>query len=90
MQRLMSADTAAANGTTVIPVDNSIPQSGEGTQFMSLAITPRHAADLLLITHVGQYASSVATYDPITVALFQDSTANALAATASSKAVPVT
>ena len=88
VQRLMSADTAAANGTTVIPVDNSIPQSGEGTQFMSLAITPRHAADLLLIAHVGQYASSVATYDPITVALFQDSTANALAATASSKAVP--
>ena len=90
VQRLMSADTAAANGTTVIPVDNSIPQSGEGTQFMSLAITPRHAADLLLIAHVGQYASSVATYDPITVALFQDSTANALAATATSKAVPVT
>ncbi len=87
VQRLMSADTAAANGTTVIPVDNSIPQSGEGTQFMSLAITPRHAADLLLITHVGQYASSVAGNDPITVALFQDSTANALAATATSKAV---
>ena len=87
IQRLVSADTAAANGTTVIPVDNSIPQSGEGTQFMSLAITPRHAADLLLITHVGQYASSVAGNDPITVALFQDSTANALAATASSKAV---
>lgn len=87
VQRLVSADTAAANGTTVIPVDNSIPQSGEGTQFMSLAITPRHAADLLLITHVGQYASSVAGNDPITVALFQDSTANALAATATSKAV---
>lgn len=87
IQRLVSADTAAANGTTVIPVDNSIPQSGEGTQFMSLAITPRHAADLLLITHVGQYASSVAGNDPITVALFQDSTANALAATATSKAV---
>lgn len=87
IQRLLSADTAAASGATVLPMDNSIPQNTEGTQFMSRAITPRHAADLLMITHVGQYASSVAGNDPITVALFQDSTANALAATASSKAV---
>ena len=69
-----------ATGTTTIPFDNTIPQITEGTQFLSLAITPISATSKLLI-HVSLFfSSSVATYT--TVALFQDSTANALAANA--------
>jgi hypothetical protein len=32
-------DGAYASGTTTIPLDNTIPQNTEGTEFMSLAIT---------------------------------------------------
>ena len=33
--------------TTVIPFDNTIPQIGEGTQLISVAITPRYADSLI-------------------------------------------
>ena len=87
LQRLFSTDGTADSGTTVIPVDNNIPQNTAGTEFMTLAVTPRHAADLLFITHVGIYSSTVAGNDPITVALFQDSVASAKAVAVASKAV---
>jgi hypothetical protein len=38
-----------AQGTTVIPSDNTIPQITEGTQFMSLAFTPLRATSVLKI-----------------------------------------
>ena len=66
-----------ATGTTVIPYDNTIPQITEGTQFLSLAITPTSATSKLLIQVNVFVSSSVITF--ITAALFQDSTANALA-----------
>jgi hypothetical protein len=68
-----------ATGTALIPVDDSIPQSTEGDQYMTLAITPTSATNKLCIT-VTAIASSTATGDFITAALFQDSVANALAA----------
>ena len=70
---------AYATGTTVSPVDNTIPQNTEGNEFMTLAITPT-ASDSILqvdVIYMGGFNSS----HYLTVALFRDSTAGALAAT---------
>lgn len=67
-----------ASTTTVIPVDDTIPQNTEGAEFFTLAITPTSATSKLLIQLVVQTAPTTAGW--ITVALFQDSTVNALAA----------
>ena len=69
---------AVASGTTTIPFDNTIPQITEGNEFMTLAITPISATSTLLINVVSW--NSCNPQDEIVVALFQDSTANALAA----------
>jgi hypothetical protein len=69
---------ALATGTTLIPIDDTIPQITEGTQFMSLAITPISATSKLLICVVASVSNSVGN-QWMASALFQDSTANALA-----------
>lgn len=70
---------AVATGTTTIPSDDTIPQNTEGNQYMTLAITPTSATSKLRIDVVVQLAHS-ASGGRILAALFQDSTANALAA----------
>lgn len=79
VQLQITTDSAVATGWTTIPSDDTIPQNTEGDQFMSLAATPTVAANVLVIKHQGNYASSN-TAGNMTSALFQDSTANALAA----------
>ena len=69
---------ATATGTTTIPGDDTIPQNTEGTEFMTQAITPRSSANLLHIHHSAMYSINGAV--PFAAALFQDTTANALAA----------
>ena len=69
---------AVATGTTVIPVDDTIPQQTEGDQYMSLSITPLSATSKLIIEVTIQLASGAASNN-LVAALFQDSTANALA-----------
>ena len=77
LQVVNSQTGAVATGTTTIPRDNTIPQITEGTQFLSLAITPISATSKLLI-QVNMFLSpSLTAY--ATAALFQDATANALA-----------
>jgi hypothetical protein len=66
-----------ATGTTTVPINNSTPTNTEGTQFLSQAITPQNAANILQITCNAMYAVSVST--GITQLLFQDSNSNALA-----------
>jgi len=73
--------TAAVSGTTIMPVDDTIPQNTEGFEVITCAITPKSASNLLVI--VANVAVSY--YEPTgqyhaAVALFQDTTANALAA----------
>lgn len=72
---------AVATGTTVIPIDDTIPQNTEGNEYMSCAITPTSAASKLKIDVVWNGTNSGASHT-VTVALFQDVTANALAASA--------
>lgn len=69
---------ALATGGTLIPFDDTIPQNTEGTQFMSLAITPTNIANKLKIEVVIQLSNSAGNW--YTAALFQDAIANALAA----------
>jgi len=71
---------AVATGTTVIPNDNTIPQNTEGDEYMTLAITPTSATNRLKIEVVWNGATSNASASVMAAALFQDSTAGALAA----------
>ena len=84
VQSVATIDGAVATGTTTINQDDTIPQNTEGDQYMSQAITPTVASNLLRLSHLGYYASS-ATTGNLLVALFQDSTANALASMASNR-----
>lgn len=69
---------AMATTATAIPQDDTIPQSGEGGQFMSLAFTPKASTSKLRIDVVCMGSPSGA--DWITAALFKDSDVNAIAA----------
>jgi hypothetical protein len=69
-----------ATGTTVIPIDDSIPQSNEGDEYMSFSITPKSATNKLKIdvVWIGTHSSTSISF--LTVTLFKDSDANAIAA----------
>jgi len=72
---------AVATGTTVMPDDDTIPQLSEGVQFMSLSVTPTSATNKLKIDVVLFLShSSTGGEATLTAALFQDSSADALAA----------
>jgi len=64
---------------TNMPFDNTIPKNTEGDEVMTLAITPKSATNKLKIEVVVQCGIQAAT-NQSTAALFQDATANALAA----------
>lgn len=70
---------AVATGTTAIPYDDTIPQITEGDQYMTQAITPMSAANLLAIVLLARISNSNANQG-LAAALFQDATANALKA----------
>ena len=78
LQIVNSQTGAVATGTTTIPFDDTIPQITEGTEFLTLAITPTSATTLLQIDITVSFSYSI--LNTVTLALFQDSTANALAA----------
>jgi hypothetical protein len=65
-------------GTVQIPYDDTIPQSTDGDEYMSLAITPTSATNKLKIEVVlnGAFDGGA----DVTLALFQDGAADALAA----------
>ena len=71
-------DGALATGTATIPLDDTIPQITEGTEFMTLAITPTDASNILFIDVVTMFGSATANVMYVN-ALFVGSTAGALA-----------
>lgn len=77
VQQVSSLYSAVATGTTIIPLDDTLPQNTEGTEFMTATITPKSATNILEID-VTTFASNSAASNVIE-ALFQDSNANALA-----------
>lgn len=78
IQTVGNVTGAVATGTTTMPISNSIPTNTQGDQYMSQAITPTNASSTLIIEVIWNGAISVS--DFIGLALFQDTTANALAA----------
>lgn len=70
--------SALATGTTQTPCDDSIPQITEGNEYMTLAVTPTSATNMLKVDVVFGYADSVT--DRVVIGLFQGTTANAIAA----------
>lgn len=76
---------AMSTGTTLIPLDNTIPQNTEGDQYLSKAITPTSAAHLLVVR--AQVFAAQTIISTIVAALFRDTTANALVTSALSAAI---
>ena len=65
-------------GNALFPYDDTIPQIGEGGEVMTLAITPTAATSKLKID-VLVNTSPTLSGEKMVVALFQDTTANAIA-----------
>ena len=76
-----SSTSSVITGTTTIPLDDTIPQNTEGFQILSVSITPKSASNKLKISINTFLMNSNASSTTNQLALFQDSTANAIAAT---------
>ena len=72
--------TTFLNLSTTIPYDDTVPQNTEGTEIMTVSITPKSTTNKLLVRAVIQCGSVNAAV--VLGAHFQDSTASALAAAA--------
>jgi len=79
-QIVTAVDSAVATGTTIFPVDDTIPQNTEGDEFMTIAITPSATDSKLVIEIIIYVSSSDSGGAAVGAGLFQDSTAGALAA----------
>ncbi len=78
--QIVSAEYSAGTSTTsVIPHDTTIPQNTEGLELTTLSITPTSATSILLIEWFSSMAGGSADMACM-LALFQDSTADALSA----------
>lgn len=78
VQYVVNTFTNTVQINTGIPKDNTIPQQTEGVEIATVSITPTNANNLLVINaNVWVYDTGAADF---VLALFQDSTANALAA----------
>jgi len=69
---------AVATGSTIIPNNDTIPQSNEGDQYMSLSITPKFANSKLKIEVSAQISGGNSLVNGV-LALFKDSDTDALA-----------
>ena len=77
IDRAYAEYTANANLSATIPRDNSIPQVTEGTQILSVTITPKSVANRLRVRFNGQFAGS-GNYSMM--AVFVNGATNAVAA----------
>lgn len=73
--------SAVATGTALMSRADTVPTNTQGTEFMTQTITPKSAANTLIIEANVQLSSSAAGATDMIAALFQDGTVNAIAAT---------
>jgi len=78
LQVVQTSTTTSSSTISVIPLDSSIPQNTEGAEILSASITPASTSNNLLIEVSLPFLDSDLAR-AIFAALFQDSTANALA-----------
>jgi hypothetical protein len=79
VQYVYARTTAYVKCTTVIPLDDTIPQNTEGNEVITLTITPTDVNNLLIIKFTGSGEVEQPNNVPI-IALFQDAGVHALAA----------
>ena len=79
LQVVSVLDGDHATTTAIIPLDDTKPQNTEGAEFLTAAITPTSSTSKLWINVTVNLAANPA--DTVAMALFQDSGADALAAT---------
>lgn len=72
--------TTYSSTTTTIPIDDTIPQNTEGVEYVTVSITPKNSAHRLVIEASADVLDTAGATTYITGAIFQDSTASALAA----------
>lgn len=77
-QRVHASSATYSTVSTLIPNDDTIPQSTEGGEILSAAITPKNATHTIRVRISVQVSANSSAR--ATVALFKDSEANALAA----------
>jgi hypothetical protein len=87
LQVVNVTNSASSTSTTTMPYDDSIPQNSEGFEVMTLAITPADTGNKLIIQVQCTSMTLNSATATRTVALFQDSTANALAASTGHQSV---
>ena len=80
IQEVHTATGAVATGSTLMPLDDTIPQITEGDQYLSQAITPTNSSNKLLIEVEAILSSGFAGAIILIGALFQDSTSSAISA----------
>jgi hypothetical protein len=78
IQVQQNATGALATGSTATPSADTIPQNNEGDEYLSQAITPTSAANILRVEMIGRLTSASGVI--VTGAVFRDSGADAIAA----------
>jgi len=79
VQRVVTASSSVVSGTAQIPLDDTIPQVTEGTQFLAVTITPRNASSTLVV-EANVFLSSSNAVNGVTGAIHLASSADAIAA----------
>ena len=76
------AELVGSTGTSVgaIPVDATIPQISEGTQILTLTVTPNFIGSRIIVDAASVGFRTTATVNFYTIALFKDGAANAVRA----------
>lgn len=77
VQHQVTVSTTKTSSSSTIPYDGSAPQNTEGTQYMTVTITPTSATNRLEI-RCSIPLVNISAPGRTTIALFQDSTASAL------------
>lgn len=78
-QVVSAVSNSSASTTNQIPTDNTIPQSSEGQEYMTLTITPKSASSTLIVEWQGFVSASALA--SVSAAIFRDSGTGAVAAT---------
>ena len=79
VQTVIATDATVVTGSTPTVNDDTIPQNTEGSEFITRAITPTNASNILEIEAFFYYSVTPVT-SPVIWAIFQDTTASALRA----------
>lgn len=78
VNRAYGSYSTSTSLSTVIPSDDTIPQVGEGTQIISVTITPKATTNIIR-ARFQCLASTITSADTVVAALFRNGGANAIA-----------